>query len=265
MAVQTPRNAAPTEQESGEGRRRILRWIYFPWVWLVFAPYLLVSTVAWGIFAVLLCVFSPRLAFHCGTIWSWCLCRLNFMWVSVAGRQNVVEGQSYVILSNHQSHFDILAFYGHWGRQFRWVMKEELRKVPGLGWYCWAGGHIFIDRSDRQKAIASLQAARPKLKNGVSVMMFPEGTRSRDGRLREFKKGGFMMALDLGLPILPVTISGSRHVLPGKQLWLLPGRVRIRVHPPIDPAAYGPEGRDRLMADVRAAIASGLSDWERRA
>jgi len=252
-----------TTVEPGERRREILRWLFRPWTFLVFLPYLGISTVLWGIVAVGICLLSSRLAFHCGTIWSWCLCRLAFSWVSVSGRAHAEKGQSYVIMTNHQSHFDVLAFYGHWGRQFRWVMKESLRRVPGLGWYCSAGGHIFIDRSDREKAIASLKAAKPLLDGGISVIFFPEGTRSTDGRLRGFKKGGFMMALDMGLPILPVSISGSRHVLPNQTLKLLPGRIRITAHEPIDVTAYGVERRDELMADVRSAIASGLTEWER--
>ena len=243
--------------------RNILRWAYFPYTWLVVAPFLAVSTMAWGVVAVLLCLVSPRLAFYCGVIWSWCICRMNFTCVSVNGRANVEPGRAYVIMSNHQSHFDALVFYGHFGAQFRWVLKDELRRVPGLGWYCVAGGHIFVDRSDHEKAIASLKAAKPLTEGGISVMFFPEGTRSRDGRLGQLKKGGFMMAMGMSLPILPVSISGSRHILPGKRMMLLPGHVRIQIHSPIDTTKYGVDGRDQLMADVRASIGAGLTPWER--
>ena len=243
--------------------RSLFKWVYLPWVWLVFIPYLAVSTLIFGVIAVGICLFSPHLAFHCGTIWAWCLCRMNFTFVKVKGRGRVKAGQSYVIMSNHQSQFDILAFYGHWGRQFRWVLKEELRKIPGLGWYCAMGGHIFIDRKSREKAISSLLAARPLLEGGISVIIFPEGTRSLDGTMGDFKKGGFMLALDLDLPILPVTISGSHLVLPNKTLKLMPGRIRIQIHEQIESTAYGPERRDQLMADVKAAIARGLTPWER--
>jgi 1-acyl-sn-glycerol-3-phosphate acyltransferase len=251
------------EAEPGSRRRRVLRWICLPYSALFYIPYFLVSTIVMGSIAVTICPFSARAAFHCGTLWAWALCRLAFLRVEVHGREHAVPGQSYIIMSNHQSQFDILSFYGHWGRQFRWVMKESLRRFPGIGWYCSAGGHIFLDRSSHERAVESLKAARPLLADGISVVMFPEGTRSRDGRLQSFKKGGFMMALELGLPILPISISGSRHVLPPDTLWLLPGSIRIQVHPPIDPAAYGPDGRDHLVADVHATIASGLSPFER--
>ena len=244
--------------------RELVRKLYLPYAWGVFGPITLVQTLFWGVSAVLSSkLISPNVGFHCGTAWSWLLCRANFSPVKLVGRENADPRQSYVIMSNHQSHFDVLAFYSSWGRQFRWVIKEELRKTPGLGWGCEAVGHIFIDRSDRDKAIASLNAARPLLTGGTSVMFFPEGHRSPDGRLQEFKKGGFMMALDLGLPILPVSISGTHKILPGGKLQLQPGKVRISVHPPIDVTAYGREKRDELMADVREAIASGLSPYER--
>jgi 1-acyl-sn-glycerol-3-phosphate acyltransferase len=254
--------ASDDEREPGDARRALLRRLYLPWAWLVFFPFLVGSTLFWGIAAVLCSLLSPRLGFHCGTVWSWCLCRANLTSVRIRGRHHARPRQSYVIMSNHQSHFDILAFYGHWGRQFRWVMKHELRKVPGLGWGCAAIGHIFIDRSDRARAVASLEAAKGRLANGVSVMFFPEGTRSANGRMGELKKGGFMMALEMGLPILPVSISGSRHVLPSKALWLLPGRIEITVHEPVDVSGYSLERRERLMHDVASAIRSGLSPWE---
>ena len=243
--------------------KKILRALYIPWTWFVFIPYLALSTIIWGLFAVIISLFSPKLAFHCGTIWSRCLCWVNLTRVKLRGKENALRDRSFIIMSNHQSHFDVLAFYGHWGRQFRWVLKEELRKVPGLGWYCVAGGHVFIDRSSPAKAIASLNKAKTLLEGGISVMIFPEGTRSDDGRIRDFKKGGFMLALDLGLPILPVSISGSRHVLPDKTLKLFPGTITITVRPPVETKTYGPEKRAQLMEDVRGKIMLGLTEHER--
>ncbi len=248
------------------GRSRmqeLLSWAFYPYTVLFYLPFLGAWTLVAGSLATLTAAASARAAFHFGTAWSWLLCRVGFVRVQVCGREHIAPGQSYVIMMNHQSNFDILAFYGHWFCQFRWVLKEQLRRVPGLGWYCAAGGHIFVDRGDHEKAIASLERAKPLLSGGISVLFFPEGTRSRDGRLRSFKKGGFILAMELGLPILPVSVSGSRKVLPRGTLRLLPGEIRLRVHPAIDVLAYGPDGREKLMADVRAVIASGLDPWER--
>ncbi|NOZ02658.1 MAG: 1-acyl-sn-glycerol-3-phosphate acyltransferase [Deltaproteobacteria bacterium] len=221
-------------------------------------PAFIIATSILGTISLLLSRVSHRLAFQCGTVWGWCMCRVNWTPVKVVGREKARKNQAYVIMTNHQSQFDILAFYGHWGRQFRWVMKQELRKVPFIGWSTAALNNIFIDRSNRESAIASLKAAQPLFDQGISVLIFPEGTRSIDGKLREFKKGGFMLALDTGLPILPISISGTHRILPGKTLKLLPGRVRITVHDPIPTAGLGPADRDELMARVRSAIESGL-------
>ncbi len=165
------------------------------------------------------------------------------------------------MLSNHQGAYDILALYGFLGREFRWVMKEELRKVPFLGWGCAAIGHIFVDRGNSARAIASLDAAKSHLTGGVSVLLFPEGTRSDDGRLLPFKKGGFAIARQLDLPILPVSIAGSNRILPKACLFPRPGTVRVRFHPAIVPSAV-PDTAE-LIERVRAAIESGLAQDER--
>ena len=252
-----------SELEPGQRRRDLLRPFFQIINFGFIIPFLAVWTVGLSILSMPVALFSRRAQFHIGTLWAWVMCRVALTPVSIVGQDNADPDASYVLMSNHQSHFDVLAFYGHYGRQFRWVLKEELRNVPGLGWFCAAGGHLFIDRSSREKAIASLKRAAPLLKGGISVMIFPEGTRSTSGRMLPFKKGGFMMALDLGLPILPVSISGSRHVLPNKTLWVLPSKIEITIHEPVQTAEYGLERRDELMAEVRRRIASGLSDWER--
>lgn len=251
------------EAEPGARQRELLRLLYTPYCLGVVWPWLSASTVGLGAAAVAMTKLSPRAAFHFGEAWAWLMCKVNWNKVRVQGRENMDPGTSYVIMMNHQSQFDILAFYGHFGHQFRWVMKEELRKVPGIGWYTSAGGHVFIDRSNREAAIASLNAAKPLLDGGISVVFFPEGTRSRNGRMRPFKKGGFMMALQMELPILPVSISGSRHVLPADGFRSLPGPIDITIHPPIDTSQYSEDTVEDLMADTRATIARGLTPWER--
>lgn len=251
-------NRAPTGRND-----ELLRRLYSPWVFGVYIPFLAISTVGWGTLTIAVSQFSQRLAFHCGTAWAWSLCRANFTKVIVGGRENVDPDRSYVMMSNHQSHFDSLAIYGHWRHQFRWVMKQELRKIPALGRACEDIGHIFIDRSDRQRAIESLRAARERLEPGVSILFFPEGSRSPDGRLGTFKKGGFVMAQEMDLPILPISISGSSRVLPNRSFAMLPGTVHIRIHPAVETAGYNDDEREQLMADVREAIASGLNEWER--
>jgi 1-acyl-sn-glycerol-3-phosphate acyltransferase len=230
---------------------------------LVFFPVVLVATTYFGLAAVVGAMISRRLGFYAGTVWAWFLVAASFVRVRVEGREHLRNRRSFVILSNHQGNYDILALYGFLGREFRWVIKEELRRVPFLGWGCAAIGHIFVDRRDARRAIASLEAAKPQLVNGVSVVFFPEGTRSEDGRLGRFKKGGFVMARQLGLPILPVSISGSARVLPKGSLLPRPGTIRVRIHAPLEPASFAPG--DALIEQVRATIADGLGPGERPA
>lgn len=231
---------------------------------LVFIPVLGTLTFSLGLMTIGLAQVNKRAAFHCGTLWAWALCRANGTKVVVRGRRKADPNQSYIIMSNHQSHFDILALYGHLWRQFRWVMKQELRKVPVLGWACDEIGHIYIDRSDREKSIASLRRAQERLESGVSIIFFPEGARSRDGSLGEFKKGGFIMALEMGLPILPISVSGAREILPSKSMALRRGgRIDVMVHEPIDTSSYSHETIEQLMGEVRRSIAAGLTVDER--
>lgn len=240
--------------------RGFLYWLYQPYKYFVFIPFLAATTAFLGPVAMLLtALFGPRVASRlCGTLWA----RLNSwatpMGVDVEGAENIDPKQSYVIVANHQSHYDVFVLYGWLGVDFKWVMKKELRRIPVLGIACEKLGHIYIDRSDPRSAVASLQAAKSRIVNGTSVLFFPEGTRSLTGHLGPFKKGAFQMALDLGLPILPVTIAGTRKILPPRTLDLFPGRARMRIHPPIDVSAYDPSRIDRLIARTREVIQSGL-------
>jgi len=180
------------------------------------------------------------------------------MLVRVTGREHLDPSQSYVVISNHQSHFDILVLYGWLGIDFRWVMKQELRSILGLGAACEKLGHIFIDRSDHQAAVESINAAREQITEGTSVLFFPEGTRSDDGFLRRFKKGGFRFAIDTGLPILPVTVSGTCEVLPARRYDLRPGRAMLVFHKPVSTDGLTTADLRALSEGVREIIQSAL-------
>jgi 1-acyl-sn-glycerol-3-phosphate acyltransferase len=252
--------APPASAARARPWREPLRWLLVPWTLCVLFPLVAVTTVFWGTASVLLSLASQRLGFYGGVAWARCLAWASFVRVALSGREHAPRGTSFVILANHQGAYDILAIYGFLGRQFRWVIKEELRKVPFLGWGCAAIGHVFVDRANSRRALASLEAAKPRLTGGVSVLFFPEGTRSEDGRLGPFKKGGFVLARQLGLPILPLSISGATRILPKKCLFPRPGTIRITLHPPVDPRDVPDDAE--LVARVRAAIASGLAEDE---
>ena len=236
----------------------MLRKLYKIYAWLVFAPLLGLSTVFFGTAAVVLLFFlKPRLVSAlCGKNWARVNSFVTPMRVTVIGRENVDPSQSYVIVSNHQSQFDIFVLYGWLNIDFKWVMKKELRKVPAIGIACERLGHIYVDRSNREAALASINMAKQRIVDGTSVLFFPEGTRSRDKRMRPFKKGAFRMALDLQLPILPVTILGTRDILPSDTLDLYPGRATMIIHPPIAIDAYDSNRLNELIERTREVIAA---------
>ncbi|MCB2170629.1 MAG: 1-acyl-sn-glycerol-3-phosphate acyltransferase [Deltaproteobacteria bacterium] len=239
----------------------MLRKLYKIYTWLVFAPIFGISTLFFGTSTVILLFFlKPRLVSTlCGKTWARVNSFATPMRVTVRGRRNVDPRQSYVIVSNHQSQFDIFVLYGWLDIDFKWVMKQELRKVPALGIACERLGHIYVDRSNREAALASINAAKQRIVDGTSVLFFPEGTRSRDNRMRSFKKGAFRMALDLQLPILPITIQGTRDILPSDTLDLYPGRATMIIHPPIPIDDYSHDALDDLMARTRAVIEAPLT------
>lgn len=177
--------------------------------------------------------------------------------VRVVGAERLRAWAPALVMSNHQSHYDVPVLFQVIPPPLRMIAKVELSRVPIWGEAMRAAGIVFVDRSDRARAIASLEDARRTLAEGVSVWIAPEGTRSPDGRLGPFKKGGFVLAEETGAPILPVTISGTRDVLPPHSLASRSGvEVTVTIHPRVDPRAY--PDRDALMAAVRGAIDAAL-------
>jgi 1-acyl-sn-glycerol-3-phosphate acyltransferase len=183
--------------------------------------------------------------------------------ISVAGRENVTAGVPYVVMSNHQSHYDVAVIYSVLGGSVRMIAKKELFRFPVFGRAMEAAGFIAVDRSNHERAVASLDDAKEKLASGIPIWIAPEGTRSRTGDLLPFKKGGFVLALGTGAPILPITIRGTRDVLEAKSLFTHTDvLVSVTIHPPIEMERYAGiaprKARETLAADVRAAIASAL-------
>ena len=238
---------------------KLLRILYQPYKYIVFVPLLGVSTLTLGIFAIMLSFTAgEKTASLCGVIWARLLAWCTPMRLRITGKENVDKNQSYVVVSNHQSQYDILALYGWLGVDFKWVMKMELRNVPVLGIACEKLGHIYIDRSNTQAALESINQAKKKITGGTSVLFFPEGSRSRDGHLREFKKGAFKMAIGLEVPILPVTINHTRKILPSDSSDLFPGKAEMIIHPPVSIKGYDDSNLGDLMEKVKSIIASKI-------
>jgi 1-acyl-sn-glycerol-3-phosphate acyltransferase len=230
-------------------------------LFLVLPVLIVLYTLILGTVGIVLCLVVPGGAavIPVARLWSWLIlktCRIRARPVYRAGLD---ASRPCVYVANHQSQFDIPALVLTMPADFRVVAKRELLYVPVFGWVLWLAGFIFIDRSDRERAIRSLERAQRMLGRGTSVVVFAEGTRSPDGRLLPFKKGGFVLALQTGVPIVPVAIRGGRNVLPKGALRIRPGDIDVIFGAPVASSSYTLETKDALIAAVRERIAAGLS------
>jgi len=240
--------------------RKILYILYQPYKWLFFFPFIAFNTILFALLAVFFSIVINQKtgSFIGGALWSKINTIFTPMIISIKGKQHIKKNTSYIIIANHKSYWDIFAIYGWLGLDIKWVMKKELRKIPGVGFGSAKVGHIFIDRSNRKNAIDSINEAKNKLINGTSVVFFPEGTRSKTGEMGIFKKGAFKLAIDLGLPILPITIIGTQNILPPGTINLLPGKIKMNIHSPINTSMYNDENLSELIEKSKHVIKSGL-------
>jgi 1-acyl-sn-glycerol-3-phosphate acyltransferase len=170
---------------------------------------------------------------------------------SIQGTDKIEPGKSYIITPNHQSHTDILALVCVLPIRFRWVIKKELLKIPLFGWALGSTGAISLDRSNREESVKRLQDGTSKLQGGWSVLIYPEGTRTSDGQIQPFKKGPFMMAVQSGIPILPVTCNGAFKVLRKKTLEIRPGHISVTIGNPIPTEGLTEKDVPELMKKTR--------------
>lgn len=201
-------------------------------------------------------------AFRLCRFWSqlfFTACRVR---VRCRGKANVVFGRKYVIVSNHQSHLDAPALIIALNIQYRTVVKEELGRIPVFGLALRKSRNIFIDRRDHESAMASIRNGVKRLPPGVGIMFFPEGTRSPDGRLRQFKLGAFKVAIEQRLPVLPVAINGTRRLMPKGSLDFRPGTVEVVVAPPIEPDHPAFSDAETLARAAHAAVAANRGSDE---
>jgi 1-acyl-sn-glycerol-3-phosphate acyltransferase len=235
----------------------ILLALYRP----IYVAFLGLNTAILGNLVIITSIADPTGNFvhYIGKFWF----RMNLFFVGanvkITGIENITKRTSYIIMSNHQSQLDVWSLIGYLPLQLRWVMKKELRKVPIFGLGCERMGHIFIDRHNPDKSHEELKILKDKFSTGASVVFFPEGTRSPDGMLLPFKKGGFVMSLQTGIPVLPVTVNGSRLLLPKDSTKFRPGTIHVIIHGPILVDAYTYDTRGALIEKVREVIASGLT------
>jgi len=256
MDAETPRIGAARHPLSG---------LYPLWQWLVLIPGATLFTVLATPVAIAACALGYKRWANMAIAarWARLIAWLTPMRVVIDGAEHIDRERGYVLVANHVSQYDIPLIYGFSGLDLRWVMKAEIGKLPFIAQGCRALGHIFIDRRDPEQARAAINNAVAGLPTGTGVLFFPEGTRSRDGRLMQFRKGAFRVAADRGLPILPVTVIGTRELLPPGSIRIRPGTVRLVLHPPIQPGT-GPvdEVVAELCEQTRNVISRALRDAE---
>jgi 1-acyl-sn-glycerol-3-phosphate acyltransferase len=197
---------------------------------------------------------SGRLQHWCASTWSRMIARTALLDVRVHGAEHLRAGHSYVFLSTHQSWMDIPVMLGYLPSQLRIAAKREVFHIPFLGWHMRRSGQIAINRGSTQESVATLRRAAGLLKDGVSAFLFPEGTRTRDGSLQPLKKGGFRLAMEAGLPIVPVTIVGTRCAMPRGSMILRHGPVEMHLAPPIPTRGLRDADLPALIQQVRDAL-----------
>lgn len=234
--------------------------LYVVVVWFIVGTVLTVLTALICIVMAFMGCFSAKALAVPPRLWSRLLCCLGFVRVKVEGLENLKKGQSYVIASNHQSAFDIWAIYGWLPVTFSFVMKKELRKIPFVGLACERVGHIFIDRSNPVSAKRSLLDAESKLHDGHCIVIFPEGTRSRTGKIGKFKRGAFAIASDLNIPVLPVSISGSFESVDCNGYSINPSVITVTIHPAIVPEGNTEQDMRILAQQTFDVVSSSLPD-----
>ena len=223
---------------------------------LIFVP----LTFLFAFSAIIATLFDPsgRLYHGHARLWSRISLWLAGVRLTVSGQERVPAGQPVIYMSNHQGNFDIHSLFRAIPYRFSWIAKEELFAIPVFGHSMRRAGYVPLDRSDGRQALKSMERAATLIREGRSVVIFPEGTRTPDGNLLPFKKGGFLLAVKAGVPVVPVSISGSREVNPSKRIELFPGTINVRFGAPIPVAAGSSRGREELLERVRTAIAAGL-------
>ena len=195
-------------------------------------------------------------------IWGKIVCWITMVKVSVTGKENIDPKKPYVFVANHQSAYDIFVIYGYLGHSFRWMMKKSLEKIPFIGWSCKRAGMVFVDNSSPAAIKETMAKARTQLQNDQSLIVFPEGSRTWNGKLSSFKKGAYLLAVQFGLPIVPITIDGAFDVMPRFKKVPNWGHVKLTIHKPIVP----PEGGFRIkdvMEETYNTIHSSLPEKDK--
>lgn len=240
----------------------MLQLLYVIYQWIIFIPLLILSTI----WCTLTIIIGSTLGnnkfwgYYPGVVWGRFVCAAALSRVFVKRNPNLDKKQSYIFVANHQSAFDIFLVYGYVGHNFKWLMKGEMKKMPLVGAASAKAGHVFVDNSSRKGIVDTMRQMRGTLKDGISTVVFPEGHRTPDGKVAEFKKGAFQTALSLKLPIVPLTIDGAYDILSIGSKIMKRHDISLTFHDPIPTEGLTADDLPKLMDDVRNIIKSSLNE-----
>ena len=241
-----------------------MKYLYRVYQIFIAAPLLILATALTAIVTIVGCTWGNGhfWGYHPARLWSKFFCRALLLPIEVVGKENIDRNTSYVFVANHQGAMDIFLIYGYLPQAFRWMMKKSLEKIPLVGYACRKAHHIFVDQSSPRAIAASIVEARQTLQDGTSVVVFPEGTRSRTGHMGPFRRGAFLVADRLHLPIVPLTIDGAYEVLPRTHDidFVHRHRLRLVIHAPIPPQEQGRNDIDFLSQKAREIIQQDLPE-----
>lgn len=239
-----------------------MKYLYRIYQLFIAAPVILVATIITAVTVTIGCMLGNGhfWGYYPGRWWGWVIIRVLLLPVKVEGRENLQSGQSYVFVSNHQGAFDIFLIYGFLQRNFKWMMKRQIRNIPLVGLACEASHQIFVDKRGPSKIKETYTKARATLKDGMSLVVFPEGSRSFTGHMGVFRRGAFMLADELQLPVAPLTINGSFNVMPRmRDMHFVNWHpLTLTIHKPIAPVGQGAENIKHLEQESYQIVMSGL-------
>jgi len=222
---------------------------------------IVIATLVFGFLALITYPFDRKgkVIHHYARLWGKVALLANRVKVKIEGLENLNGEGPYVFMSNHQGSYDIFALLGHLPYQFKWLAKKELFSIPFFGWAMAAAGYISIDREGTRETVEAMNVAAQKIRDGMSVVIFPEGSRSPDGSIQPFKKGGFTLAIKSNVPVVPIAISGSRDIMPKDKLTATAGKIRMFVDHPIETQHCSSKDRGPLMKKVRETISENFN------
>jgi 1-acyl-sn-glycerol-3-phosphate acyltransferase len=239
-----------------------MKYLYRLYQLCIAVPLIIVATIITSITVALGCTLGDGhyWGYYPGKWWAQFILRVLLLPVKVEGRERLLKGESYVFVSNHQGAFDIFLIYGHLLRNFKWMMKAGIRKIPFVGAACKMSHQIFVDKSGPSKIRASYDQARQILRDGTSLVVFPEGARTFTGHMGTFRRGAFMLADELQLPVVPLTINGSFDIMPRMRDWHFANwhRLTLTIHDPIRPTGQGADNIRQTMERSYETIMSAL-------